>query len=264
MKTIITFFFLIFGLQTALADCASGSISFFPESKVINLHPKIMIEGYGSSQKTIEKFKKRKVWLVSEKGNLVELQLIGIFEGQMHLTQAIFEPLGNLAPNTSYTIKYEHQTLEEEDAMLQYDSERGVREKVSWKTTSIKAKVPLSSSVDSTIQIQFKDTDIQYYGCGPAANAVFTVQTKLDDEIWYKTELVELASDQKTIYYIRSWDGNLSVGHGMCAGAFRYKKTGKYKVRFTPVSIDGKIYPTTSWTSFESPYMKKSETFQNK
>ncbi|MDT0686486.1 hypothetical protein [Autumnicola psychrophila] len=38
----------------------------------------------------------------------------------------------------------------------------------------------------------------------------------------------------------------LFVGHGMCSEAFTYKIEGKYKVRFTPLNIDGKELATTS------------------
>ncbi|SHJ25627.1 hypothetical protein SAMN04488096_1224 [Mesonia phycicola] len=47
----------------------------------------------------------------------------------------------------------------------------------------------------------------------------------------------------------------------MCSGAFAFKKEGKYKVRFTPMNIDGKKSTTTDWITFESPFMNDKSIF---
>ena len=49
-------------------------------------------------------------------------------------------------------------------------------------------------------------------------------------------------------------NNKLKVGHGMCSGAFIFKQKGKYKVRFTPMNIDGQELTKTEWKTFESPF----------
>ena len=40
----------------------------------------------------------------------------------------------------------------------------------------------------------------------------------------------------------------------MCSGAFLFKEKGKYKVRFTPMNIDGKMNKKSQWITFDNPY----------
>ena len=259
MKKIILLLLLSFGVKTAFAECAIRTMNFFPETKEISLNSKFIIQGYGLSQETIIGFKTRKVFLESEHGELIELHLQEFYIGQMALTQAVFCPVTELKPNTKYVLKYADQTKSEEQEMYQYNRAKQIQEKVYWKTTAEKHLDPLNSD----LTLDFEETEVVLYGCGPSANAVFAIKNKPKAEIWYKTEVVDLSTNTKTVFYIKEWDDKLQVGHGMCAGAFTYKNKGNYKVRFTPMNIDGKSLKTTEWTTFESPYMSEINPFGN-
>ncbi|WP_066219844.1 hypothetical protein [Formosa haliotis] len=259
MKKIILLLVLTFGIKTAFADCSMGAMYFFPETKEIGLNSKFIIQGYAFSQKTIKSFKNRKVYLESEIGELIELNLEEFYIGQMQLTQAIFCPTSELKPNTKYFLKYANQTEDEERDLTQYNKEKKEREKVYWKTTDKKELETLNSN----LKVEFENTEVIHYGCGPSAYAIFKVKNKSESEIWYKTEVVDLSTNLLKCFYIKEWNGKLNVGHGMCAGAFTYNNKGKYKVRFTPMNTDGKLLTTTSWTTFESPFMNDKILFGN-
>lgn len=259
MKKIIFLLLLTSGIKTALADCSSSGMYFFPETKEISLNSIFIIEGYAFSQKTINSFKERTIYLESENGELIKLNLQEILKGQMELTQAIFCPVSELKPNTTYFLKYSDQTENEGREMMQYNREKKEREKVFWKTTNKK----LLETLNSNLNIEFKKTEVVHYGCGPSANAIFNIKNKSESEIWYKTEVVDLNTNNKIVFYIKEWNDKLNVGHGMCSGAFTYNNKGKYKVRFTPMNIDGKSLKTTDWKTFESPFMKDKSPFGN-
>jgi len=259
MKKIILLLLLTFGMKSAFAECSMSAMYFFPEAKEIGLNSKFIIQGYAFSQKIINSFKNRKVYLESESGELIELNLQEFYTGQMQLTQAIFCPTSELKPNTKYFLKYSDQTENEGREMKQYNREKKVREKVYWKTTD---KNELEN-LNYNLNVEFEKTEVVHYGCGPSANAIFDVKNKSESEIWYKTEVVDLSTNIKKVFYIKEWNGKLNVGHGMCAGAFTYKNKGKYKVRFTPMNTDGKSLKTTDWTTFESPFMSDKSPFGN-
>lgn len=248
MKKITLALFLIFSFHSVFATCISN-MSFFPEQKEISLNSMFIIEGYLSCQETINSFKERKVYLESENGELIELILQEILKGEVDLTQAIFKPIEELKPNTIYSLRYSDQTETEERQMVEYNSELKKWEKVYWKTTD-KKTMPL---LNPSLNIKFKNTEFELYGCGPSSNAIFLVENKPENEIWYKTEVVTIESNKKTVYYIKDSQGRLEVGRDMCSGAFRYKDKGKYKVRFIPMNTDGERLKTTSWTTFNSP-----------
>jgi hypothetical protein len=257
MKKIILLFLLILGIKSSFADCSMSGMYFFPETEDISLNSMFIIEGYAFSQKTINNFKERKIYLESESGELVELNLQEILTGQKQLTQAIFCPTSELKPNTKYFLKYSDQTENEGKEMIQYNREKKDRKEVYWQTTDKKALETLNSNLN----IEFEKTEVIHYGCGPSANAIFNVKNKSESEIWYKTEVVDLNTNTKKVFYIKEWNGKLNVGHGMCSGAFTYSNKGKYKVRFTAMNTDGSSLKTTDWETFKSPFLNVKSPF---
>ena len=257
-KLLVLFIVLITGLNSVYPYCSSSGMQFFPKQKEISLNSLFIIQGYSNSYKTIASFKNRMVFLESESGEIIELILQEILNGRMYLTQALFKPIKELNPSTKYFLKYSNQTEKESNEMKQWNSEKNEREIIYWKTSN-KRKIEL---LNSNLEIIFQDTSVIHYGCGPSACAIFSVINKSKTEIWYKTEVVDISTSEKTTFYISDWDGTLFVGHGMCSGAFTFKKNGKYKVRFTPINIEGKSIKTTNWKIFESPYMNDKSPYK--
>lgn len=239
-------------LQASGIECAMSGIQFFPEQKEISLYPMFILEGYAFSEKQIDALEDREVYLESAAGEKVVLELQEILKGQMQLTQAIFKPVRSLSPNSRYELKLSEAASEQELKKFErYNREKKEWEPVFWKTTELQH----TPSLNSSLKIDFKETQVEFYGCGPEANAVFEISGRGNAEIWYKTEMEELETGKRSIYYIREWKDQLYVGHDMCAGAFTYTKKGRYKVRFTPLNIDGRELETTAWTSFDSPFL---------
>lgn len=259
MKKIALILFLTFGVKSVSTECSMSGMQFYPKQKEISLNSMFIIQGYSFSQKTINSFKKRIVYLESENGELIKLNLQELLKGQMSLTQAIFKPSKELKPNTTYHLKYSKQTKNEEFEMMEYNRVKKEREKVYWKTTNKKSMITLNSN----LKIEFEKTEVIHYGCGPSANAIFNVKNKSQSEIWYKTEVVNLKTNNKKVFYIKEWNDKLNIGHGMCSGAFTYNNNGKYKVRFTPMNTDGKSLKTTNWKTFESPFTNDKDPFGN-
>ncbi|TVZ56153.1 hypothetical protein OD91_1433 [Lutibacter sp. Hel_I_33_5] len=259
MKNIFTALFFISFFYSSFAnnfDCASSFMSFLPEKTEISINSIFIIEGYGYSQKTINSFQNRKIYLVNNK-NKVELELLEILIGDMQLTQAIFKPKSELRPNSIYFLKYSDQTKQESQEMVKWNSKTGEREKVFWKTNNQKE----INLLNSDLRINFKKTQLIHYGCGPSSNAIFSIHNKSNKEIWYKTELIDLTTNSKKVYIIKEWKNEINVGHGMCSGAFKFNNKGKYKVRFTPMNTDGKMNKKTKWYTFESPNSKNTFGF---
>ena len=245
---IVLLFFL--NLKVAFGKCASGGLQFYPEQKEISMNSMFIIQGYAKSQESIIEFYKKKVYLISENGEQIELKLQKMFKGQKDLTQAIFKPEKELKANTKYFFKNPNDSIE---FYTQWNSEKKEMEKVHWITNNSKECEPINTNLN----IEFIKTEVIQYGCGPSVNAIFNVKNSSGGEIWYKTEVTNLSNNRTNTYYIKDFDGKLNVGHGMCAGAFAFDRNSKYKVRFTPMNIDGKAINTTDWIEFENPFLKE-------
>ena len=250
MKKIILFLILILNVNFSFADCSSNGMQFLPNSKTISLNPMFIIEGYYYSQQTIISFENRKVYLVSENGEEINLKLIQILKGQMSLTQAIFKAETQLKPKTKYFIKYSNETPSEISERKKWNEISKKNEVIFWVTNESENFEELKPNLN----IKFDKTEVIHYGCGPSANANFDTSNTNNLEIWYKTEVVDISKNTKHIYYLTSYENKISVGQDMCSGAFTYKKNGKYKVRFIAMNIDGKELKPTEWTIYESPF----------
>ena len=254
--TLITLL-LFFGINIAVADCSVSGMFFYPETTEISLNSIFIIEGYDFSQKTINSFKDRKIYLESENGELIELNLQEILKGDMRLTQALFCPASELKQNTTYTLKYSEQTEGELREMIQYNQGQKKGVKVFWRTKDKENDEPLSIN----LKLEYEKTEVINYGCGPSVNLIFSSNNKSKTNIWYKTEVIDLTTKAKTVYYIKENNGKLSVGHGMCSGAFTYNSKGNYSVRFTPMNMSGKTLKTTSWKTLKSPILSTRRPF---
>ncbi|MEM1357206.1 MAG: hypothetical protein AAGF89_03365, partial [Bacteroidota bacterium] len=75
-------------------------------------------------------------------------------------------------------------------------------------------------------------------------------------QLLVKTELASLESGKANIYFLKlDQSGKVNVGHGMCSGAFTYKRSGKYKVRFSLMDICGnESEKWTEWVVFNTPF----------
>ena len=250
MKKVLVLLFFTLAVNFSYADCAMSGMQFFPKNRNISLNSLFIIQGYSMSEETVESFRERAVYLVSESGELVLLTLQEILKGQMSLTQAIFKPVRELKPNTKYFLSYSNETNREVLEMQQWNSESKQREKVYWQTSALKSTDLISPS----LKIDYEKSEVFHYGCGPSSNAIFTVSNSNALEIWYKTEVIEIATNKKTTFYLTEKENKLNVGHGMCAGGFIFKDVGKYKVRFTPTNPDGESIKSTEWKLFASPF----------
>lgn len=253
MKKILLSLIFILAIKSVHAECSETGMWFYPNKKEINLNSIFMIEGYSLSQKTINSFKTRDVFLEDKNGDLVKLELLEILKGEMRLTQALFKPLTNLKPCQTYYLKYSNQTKIETEEIKRYNLETNLYEEVYWVTK----ENDLNSSINPNLSIEFSETEVMYFGCGPSANANFYIDSNTENEFLYKTELIEISTNKKAIYYLKDWEGIISVGHDMCSGPFKFKKESKYKVRFSPVNFRGKQLKSTKWIIFNSPFINQ-------
>ncbi len=247
MKKIILCVSLLFA-NNLYAKCAIKGFSLYPENPQISLNSLFIVEGYRDSQKTIESFKHKKVFLKSAKGQKVELKLLKILRGQVEQTQAIFKPVKPLSANSTYYFDYEGMTKEDKKEFSKYNSRTGEIFQPYWKTSNKK----FNKKINSNLKITFDKFAVAEYGCGHGEHALFKVKNFDNDEIWYKVELKNSKSNKvQTNYLIPYTQDMIRVGHGMCSGYFEFTQ-GKYMVRFTPMNADGKKIKSTKWIKFNT------------
>lgn len=252
MKIITSILLTIFITGQVFADCAGDGLWAFPKTETIKQNSLIVLTGYARSQKIVTSLNKEyPIYLYSE-GHKVKLKVKNIYKGMFKLTQAILEPDEKLISGRTYQLKIDNLSESENSLLSIWDSELSKKEPISWRVEEgIDTQVP-----ELLTQPELIDKRTKYYGCGPAIHADFKIHTKDESDLLIKTELLDLENDESNIYLLSLDDvDTLSVGHGMCSGAFNYKETGRYKVRFSLMDICGnRSSEWTAWIEFDSPF----------
>jgi hypothetical protein len=233
------------------ADCASDGISFFPTSATIASNSIFVIGTYGNSQKIIPELgRKYKIYLQSgdEKINLITT---GVFVGKKRITQAILKAETPLTPGKTYRLVIENIS----------PFEVPKRKTVANDIESFSYTVLPASDVEKpVITSNFKEIEKQYemFGCGNAVNVIFNCPVKEAGEFLVKATVKNLVTGATTTYYLEPEKNNVSIGYGMCSGAFTFgQKAEKHQVEFAVMDASGNI------TQAGKPIFFTNPTFEN-
>lgn len=244
--------FLLFLLPyQVIADCGYSGFNAFPAQREIHTNSIFMLEGIGFNQKIITQLNKEYPIYLQSDFEQVSLIIEEIFEGEYGLKQAILKPERRLTLGTNYYLKIDNLSENEERGLNRsWNNYSKKFERIFWK---------VNMGENCTIPIwkkgpQLVEKEYIAYGCGPAINAIFELKTTQKEETLIKTELWDLTTNQKTVYYLTTWESKLYVGHGMCEGAFYLKVDQPYKVRFDIINTYGQESGVmTNWIAFKGP-----------
>ena len=244
MKQIFLFFILLLVTQSSFADCSSQSLWAFPKGDKIYQNSWIVLEGYGRLEAIIPELNKEYPVFLESATHKVPLTIKETHKGQMSIKQAILQHNEKLIVGEKYFLKIENLPKPNRGNELErYNYEDSKSEPIAWTV--------LEGSDTEMPKLIKKPTlvDKQYiqYGCGPEEFAVFEFEVEDESELLIETELVDLTTDEKTSYFLTTFyreSNKVSVGHGMCSGAFKYLSDGNYQVRFKFYDASGN---TTGW-----------------
>ncbi len=252
MKTLITIILCLFTSEIVFADCTSRGVWVFPQTETIKQNSWVILEGYAYSQKIITDLNSKYPIYLEAEGHKVKLLVKDTCKGMFELSQAILVPQEKLISGKKYQLKIDNLNEDDKELLTRWNSKTRESEAIIWEVTEgTDSNVPEFLS-----QPELIDKRTIHYGCGPAIYADFKLKIKDESITLFKTELVDLETGQSNTYYLYFDKPNvISVGHGMCSGAFDYQKGKKYRIRFRPMDICGNESKTwTNWVEFDSPF----------
>ena len=246
MKKLLFLVFISIFSFSLFGKCGSSGIWVFPNGDIISKKSIIMIEGYAKSQEVIKNLKEANQVYLKSKNHIVKLKVEDIYIGSFNLTQAILIPKEDLIVGDEYSLQMNTHGL-----MIPIHKIGKYGKPASWKVNDeIDNEKP---SWSSGIRPKFINTSYTRYGCGPAIYAHFNIIINDKSETLVKTEVMNIETKNSTTYYLISKDGKLNVGHGMCLGAFSFRKNDKYKVRFDLMDANGNSFGKWSeWTKIDN------------
>ena len=253
MKTTLLIILITFTSLPIFADCDGDGLWALPRSGSIKQNSKFVLTGYFRSQRIVTSLnKKYPIYLESDQ-HKVKLIVKNTYKGMFELTQAILYPEEKLIAGKTYVLKIDNLDQFENSLLFRRNAKIDQKEPIAWTIEEgTDNQNPLFLSPPELV-----DKRTIHYGCGPEVYADFKIKVTDESELLFQTEFVDIKSGNSTIYVLNLDDTEtLSVGHGMCAGAFEYKENGQYKVRFLLMDICGNNNNEwTSWIKFDSPYV---------
>ncbi len=250
MKKALQILILLLTTVDGFSKCSSDGLYFWPAGQTINENSIFVIDGYATSQTIISGLgTSYKVYLKSA-GQIVNLKVQETLVGQFNLTQAILRPENNLTVGVTYELVIESLTAYDNEA-YRYNSSTRQIEKIKWTVTAGQDTVAPAW----TTSPKFKNDSYQMYGCGPAVNAFFTFSATDNSEILIKTIVKNISTGLETTYYLKPDSNSITVGHGMCSGAFTFYNSDDFEVEFSLFDASGNI---TNWTGNRIKFKRPS------
>lgn len=221
--------------------CISSGYSVWPRSKTLVTNSIFILTGYGNSQQIIHNLSIYNVYLESYTDS-IKLDVLKIYTGEYGITQAVLKPTTKLSAGETYSLRIANLSGE---AKHEFNNED-----FSWKI--------LDKSDNDNPQWQTLPSYIgkQWirYGCGPEANAKFCICFDDNSPVIVLARLKEIKSGITNEYFVEPDSTVLSIGHGMCYGAFYFVDNWEYEVSFSLMDASGnKIDSLTTPISFIGP-----------
>lgn len=256
MKLTLTALLIIAMTADLVAECSVSGLHTFPSGgSSIKQNSMIVLEGYATTRKVIRSLNKEYPVYLESDGHKVTLEVRETLEGMFRLTQAILIPTEPLVENRTYTLRIDSLDEDQRFVVSRWDSESHARVPITWTVVGGIDTTEPSILGDPVLSASW----IEFMGCGPEVYASFSVPAEDESELLFKTELVDLKTEESHTYYLSLDHHDLvRAGHGMCSGAFSYEPHKTYKIRFSVLDICGNETEIWSdWVEFDSPYVKR-------
>jgi hypothetical protein len=223
-KTVFLFIFLV-NFISVKADCSSSGISVWPKQQNIASNSIFAIQGYAQSQELIRQLnKKNKIYLKCN-SEIILLKVLKILEGQYSLTQAILKPEKKLIIGKTYELKIDNLGMFDKDDL----------EITKWTVNSENDIEKPEWNCEPT----YIGLGYERYGCGPAKFVNFCGKYNDNSPTLIYAKVLDKKTKISSDYFIQSENQKISLGHGMCSGAFAFDDDTNYEVQFGLMDASG-------------------------
>ena len=239
--------FLSIGFK-GFSKCGGANLSVFPEKREIKNTSLFLLEGYAGSQLTVENLNTKFPIYLKSGNEKISLLVIETHKGIFQLTQALLKPEKPLTPGKEYQLiidslpKFEH--------LDRYNEQREKYEPIFYLALDEEDKtIPEWNAV-----VKEKGKSMEQYGCGPAVHVTFHFNASDESELLVKTTMKSIETGREITYILISDKKAVSIGHGMCSGAFTFREGTDYQVQFSLIDASGNVSDKVSdWIAFTRP-----------
>jgi len=233
MKQSFILFAFLFCAAIAKADCVMSGIGFWPNTSTLKTNPVIVISFYAMSQEIVAGLNSKHLIYLKSGEERIKLLIVEVCKGQFHLTQVIVKPATELTAGREYQLIID--SLPKYERMQKWNKETLKPEAPKWKVVSeADMEFPAWTALP-----KFNSKYYSMFGCGPSLGIVFDLIAADASYILVKTTVRNTKTGKYGTYYLEPADNKISIGHGMCAGAFNFDSDDPYEVSFSLMDASG-------------------------
>ena len=212
-------FLLALALAAAHADCAGGSTNTLPAPGGL-LRGQLVLEATGHFR---ERYADLDAELVSG-DRRVELRVVETLKGSFDLQQWVLVPEVPLEPGRRWVLELDGEPL------VQYFD--GKHQPATWTSAASDEALAWRGTP------QVRSTERAHFGCGPAVSVV--VDVPVAGAVAIEATVRRVDGGQEGTARVPVTDGQVVLGHGMCAGAFELDEGVEYFADLVAVDARGK------------------------
>lgn len=255
--SMFTFIIFLFTGFKSFADCGGGGLTAFPKQKEIQKNSLFVLDGHAYSQPIIKNLSIQYPVYLQSGTEKIKLKVLETHVGALHTSQALLKPEKPLTPGKKYQLIVE--VFSDGSTVTRSNSDKAsVKTNSKDITKTIVASYLVMAKSDTKRPEWIKtpvetSKELEHFGCGPSIHVNFKLEVKESAAYLIKTTLKSVDTGIETIYYLFDQNGTLSVGHGMCAGAFDFNDGMKYEAKFQIMDASGNVSKETEWVAFTKP-----------
>lgn len=248
IKLVFALAFFIFSL-VSYAKCGGPSISIFPAKEMISKNPIIILQLYLLKAQTLDVEGKEYPVYLRSGSQKISLIVSQVLAGEFNLMQIVLKPSVELTAGKKYELVIDMK--KKGKVSILFRNQILKHKNPSWLVENV-----IDNSSPSWKNIpRFSSKSHDEFGCGPAKFINFDFDSD-ETEAYIKTTVKSIKTGEQTSFFLFADDKILKVGHGMCSGAFHFKR-GKYEVIFELFDSSGNSNnQTTKVYRFSSPTSK--------
>ena len=214
----------------AFAKCGGGGLSTWPASGgEIGPSAQIVVVGTGSASDQVADLGARADLALVSGADRIPLEIEAILAGSFRTTQAVLRPIAAPDPGRRWTL--EGAGIEAHFAAVAHDPPHPP----AWRG---------APQVLSTSRVE--------YGCGPAVRV--NLSARVEHAVQVEATVWAAGTDDRAIARLLIEDGAVTIGHGMCAGAFELEQGRSYFADLVAVDAAGRrVRADDSPIPFEAP-----------
>lgn len=232
--------------ESLSAMCASEAYWVWPPSGPVPPNVTLLVETYGKLQDALQPGRDAEVELRGA-DEVIPLEPLLSFRGEFLVRQTLFRPARELSPGVEYQL---FAPAIAEGPLIYYTFAGQVA--YSWTANAwADLGAPVAQGAPEVTGSRYVPL-----GCGPQIQVDVAVPMHDESPVLV---LAEVVPDGETIgvagsYLLPVTDGAVTVGHGMCSGAFRLQPGGRYSLRMQVLDAAGnRALPWHGAVEFEVP-----------